>query len=157
MSGYEYEVSWQSSAAGNIKTTTNTSGSVSGLNNQGDYFFIVRAVNPGGKGDWSRQIWATLNPSQSGLLQVSPVTVTVNEGASTFFTVRLSHAPPIRYFCPCKPGAQATPTTCGRIFGHITIRHWCPAVGPPGRIRLERPRLCLEPGSPGVLHPPGGC
>lgn len=77
-----------------IKTTSGTSASITGLSAQGDYYFQVRTVNPVGKGDWSAEIRATLYPSLSGLLQVSPVTVDVNEGATASYTVRLSHAPP---------------------------------------------------------------
>ena len=103
VSGYEYEVARPCPPPGtgtcdftgdDIKATTSTSASISGLSAKGDYYFQVRAVNPVGKGDWSGDIRATLTPSQSGLLQVNPVTVTVNEGATASYTVRLSHAPP---------------------------------------------------------------
>ncbi len=102
ISGYEYEVArpcpppatGTCDFTGNdIKATTSTSVSITGLNAQGDYYFQVRAVNPVGKGDWSGDIRATLTPSLSGLLQVSPVTVNVDEGSSASYTVRLSHAP----------------------------------------------------------------
>jgi len=103
ISGYEYEVARPCPPPGtgtcdftgdDIKSTSGTSASITGLNAQGDYYFHVRAVNPVGKGNWSGDIRATLNPSQSGLLQVSPVTVNVNEGSMSSYTVRLSHAPP---------------------------------------------------------------
>ena len=103
VSGYEYVVARPCPPPGtgtcsftgdDIKATTSTSASISGLSAKGDYQFQVRAVNPVGKGDWTWDIRATLNPSQSGLLQVSPVTVNVNEGATASYTVRLSHAPP---------------------------------------------------------------
>ncbi len=103
VSGYEYEVArpcpppatGTCDFTGNdIKATSGTSASITGLSAQGDYYFQVRAVNPVGKGVWSRDIRATLYPSLSGLVQVSPVTVNVNEGAMASYTVRLSHAPP---------------------------------------------------------------
>ena len=103
VSGYEYEVARPCPPPGtgtcdftgdDIKATSGTSASITGLSAKGDYYFQVRAVNPVGKGNWSGDIRATLNPSQSGLLQVSPVTVNVNEGATASYTVRLSHAPP---------------------------------------------------------------
>ena len=102
VSGYEYEVArpcpppatGTCDFTGNdIKATASTSVSITGLNAKGDYYFRVRAVNPVGKGDWTGDIRATLQPSLSGLLQVSPVTVNANEGSSASYTVRLSHAP----------------------------------------------------------------
>ena len=102
VSGYEYEVArpcpppatGTCDFTGNdIKATASTSASITGLNAKGDYYFRVRAVNPVGKGDWTGDIRATLQPSLSGLLQVSPVTVNANEGSSASYTVRLSHAP----------------------------------------------------------------
>ena len=103
VSGYEYEVArpcpppatGTCDFTGNdIKATSGTSASITGLNAQGDYYFQVRAVNPVGKGDWSVDIRATLYPSLSGVVQVSPVTVNANEEATASYTVRLSHAPP---------------------------------------------------------------
>ena len=77
-----------------IKATASTSARISGLNTDGDYFFRVRAVNPVGKGEWSRDIQAALRPSTSGQVRVSPTTITVNEGATVTYTIRLSTAPP---------------------------------------------------------------
>ncbi len=103
VSGYEYEVARPCPPPGtgtcdftgdDIKATSGASVSITGLNAQGDYYFHVRAVNPVGRGDWSGDIRATLYPSLSGVVQVSPVTVNVNEGATASYTVRLSHAPP---------------------------------------------------------------
>ena len=103
VSGYEYEVAARCQydptvncgfTGDDIKATTGTSVRITGLNTEGAYYFQVRAVNPVGKGEWSQDVQADLYPSHSGLLQVSPTTVTVNEGAAASYTVRLSHAPP---------------------------------------------------------------
>ncbi len=77
-----------------IRATTGTSARITGINTDGDYFFQVRAVNPVGKGEWSRDIQATLRPSTGARIVVSPTTITGNEGSSMSYTVRLSHAPP---------------------------------------------------------------
>ena len=77
-----------------IRETTGTSARITGLSTDGDYFFQVRAVNIIGKGEWSRDIQATLRPSTSSQVQVSPTTITVNEGATVTYTIRLSTAPP---------------------------------------------------------------
>ena len=77
-----------------IRTTTGTSARISGLNIDGDYFFQVRAVNIVGKGEWARDIQSTLRPSTSGQVRVSPTTITINEGATVTYTIRLSTAPP---------------------------------------------------------------
>ena len=77
-----------------IRETTGTSARIAGLSTDGDYFFQVRAVNIIGKGEWSRDIQATLRPSTSSQVQVSPTTITVNEGATVTYTIRLSTAPP---------------------------------------------------------------
>ena len=104
LSGYEYQVArpCEDNLAANcgftgndIKATTSASVRISGLNTQGDYYFRARAVNPVGKGEWATEVHAELYPSISGLLQVSPPTVNVNEGSTGSFTVRLSHAPPL--------------------------------------------------------------
>ena len=90
-----------------IREATGTSARISGLSTDGDYYFQVRAVNVVGKGEWARDIQMALYPSSSGLLQVSPTTVTVNEGATGSYTVRLSHAiphPVTLYVQPKGPG-----------------------------------------------------
>ncbi len=103
VSGYEYEVAAPCEdnpssncgfGLGNEKATTNTSVRISNLNTDGDYYFRVRAVNPVGKGEWSTDIYATLRPSLSGQVRVSPTAITVDEGATVTYTVRLSTQPP---------------------------------------------------------------
>ena len=103
ISGYEYEVSHpcgDNPAPGcgftgdDIKATTSTSARISGLNIDGDHFLRVRAVNPVGKGAWAVELRATLKPSMNGQVRVSPTTITVDEGDTVRYTVRLSTAPP---------------------------------------------------------------
>jgi len=105
VSGYEYQVSRPCKddptfncgfAGADIGKTTSavTTARITDITVDGNYGFRVRAVNPVGKGQWSQNVHAQLYPSRIGVLQVSPTTVTVNEGASAFYTVRLSHAPP---------------------------------------------------------------
>ena len=77
-----------------IRETTGTSARITGLNTDGNYFFQVRAVNLVGKGEWARDINATLRPSTSAQVLVSPTNITVNEGATITYTIRLSTAPP---------------------------------------------------------------
>ena len=74
--------------------TTATSARISGLTTDGNYDFRVRAVNLVGKGEWAPVIYAILRPSTSAQVQVSPTTITVNEGATVTYTIRLSTAPP---------------------------------------------------------------
>ena len=74
--------------------TTGTSARISGLTSDGGYFFRVRAVNPIGEGEWSEEIDATLRPSMRGQVTVSPTTITVDEGETVTYTIRLSTAPP---------------------------------------------------------------
>ena len=103
VSGYEYEVAAPCKddpshncgfTGDDIKPTTSTSVRITGLNTEGTYYFQVRAVNPVGKGDWTRDVQAILRPSTSGQVQVNPTTITVNEGATITYTIRLSTAPP---------------------------------------------------------------
>ena len=77
-----------------ISTTTSTSARVTGLTTDGDYDFQVRAVNLVGKGEWVQGLHTTLRPSTSAQVRVSPTTITVNEGATVTYTIRLSTAPP---------------------------------------------------------------
>ena len=71
-----------------------TSARITGLNTDGDYYFRVRAVNPVGRGEWSRDAHAMLRPSTSGLVRVSPTTINVNEGDTIRYTISLGTAPP---------------------------------------------------------------
>ncbi len=77
-----------------IRTTAGTSARISGLSADGDYYFQVRAVNPVGKGEWTSDIQTALRPSKSGSVRASPTTITVDEGDTVSYTVRLSTAPP---------------------------------------------------------------
>ena len=79
---------------GDIRAITGTSVRISGLNTDGSYEFRVRAVNIVGKGEWSWTTNAILRPSTSAQVRVSPTTITVNEGATVSYTIRLSSAPP---------------------------------------------------------------
>ena len=104
LSGYEYEVASPCEddpttlcgfTGEDTASTTNTSARISGITTDGEYDFRVRAVNLVGKGEWSHNIWgATLRPSTGALVQVSPTTITVNEGATVTYTIKLSTAPP---------------------------------------------------------------
>ena len=103
VSGYEYETGFPCThdattncgfTGENISTTTGTSARISGLNVDGDYYFRVRAVNPVGKGEWTWDIQTSLRPSMNGSVRVSPTTITVDEGDTVSYTVRLSTAPP---------------------------------------------------------------
>ena len=77
-----------------IEETAGTSAKITGLSTDGDHDFRVRAVNPVGKGGWTRSIHAVLRPSTSAQVRVSPTTITVNEGATVTYTISLSTAPP---------------------------------------------------------------
>ena len=103
VSGYEYEVGLPCPddpavncglTGEDIRTTRGTSATITGLNIDGDYFFRARAVNPVGKGRWATDIQTTLRPTKSGSVRVSPTTITVDEGDTVTYTVRLSTAPP---------------------------------------------------------------
>ena len=89
VTGYEYQVMGPS-ASGEIRRTSGTSVSIGGLNAKGDYIFSVRAVNAVGGGPWE-QLYADIRPG--GQVSVSRTAVTVNEGGSASYTVRLSHQP----------------------------------------------------------------
>ena len=103
VSGYEYQVAApcednpeQSCGFGldSEKATTGASVRITGLNADGDYYFRVRAVNPVGRGEWASDIHALLRPLMSGQVRVSPTAITVDEGNTVSYTVRLSTAPP---------------------------------------------------------------
>ena len=47
-----------------------------------------------GEGEWTTEIFASLQPSLSGQVRVSPTDITVNEGETATYTVRLSTQPP---------------------------------------------------------------
>ena len=103
VSGYEYEVAAPCEdnpssncgfGVGSEKATTNTSVRISNLKLDGDYYFRVRAVNPVGKGEWTTELPSLLKPSLSGQVRVNPTTITVDEGDTVTYTVRLSTQPP---------------------------------------------------------------
>ena len=103
VTGYEYEAALPCEddptvncgfKGEDIQETTATSARISGLSTDGSYRFRVRAVNLIGKGEWLRDIPATLRPSAGGQVRVSPTTVTVNEGATATYTISLSTSPP---------------------------------------------------------------
>ncbi len=103
VTGYEYEAAVPCKNAPefncgftgeDIRETTGTSARITGLSTDGDYYFRVRAENLVGKGDWGTDIQATLRPSTNGQVRVSPTNITVNEGATVTYTIRLSTAPP---------------------------------------------------------------
>ena len=97
VSGYEYRVTYPGVDGSTQRvegTTSSTSARISGLTSDGSYLFRVRAVNPVGKGEWSSDILATLWPSLSGSVRVSPTTITVDEGDTVSYTIRLGTAPP---------------------------------------------------------------
>ena len=110
VSGYEYEVARpceddpdtpENESESNcrftgedITSTVGTSARISGITTDGDYYFQVRALNLVGTGDWATEIHATLRPSTGAQVQVSPTTITVDEGATVTYTIRLSTAPP---------------------------------------------------------------
>ncbi len=92
VTAYEYQVAGPG-GPGDIRKTTGRSVSVSGLNVPGDYSFSVRAVNAVVGGPWET-LTAYMNPSGSGSVTVTRTTLTVTEGGSASYTVRLSSAPP---------------------------------------------------------------
>ena len=103
VSGYEYEVAppCQDQPAVNcgftgndIKTATGSSARISGLSTGGAYYFRVRAVNPIGTGGWSQETRADLRPSMDGQVSVSPTTITMDEGDTAAYVVRLTTEPP---------------------------------------------------------------
>ena len=51
-------------------------------------------MNPVGKGEWTADPCAILRPSLSGSVRVNPTTITVDEGDTVSYTIRLSTAPP---------------------------------------------------------------
>ena len=101
VSGYEYLVNYRCSSSSDpncedtesLKEATGTSARISGLRAYGFYQFAVRAVNPVGKGAWG-YVEATLWPSSSAGVSVSRTDVTVNEGSTFTYTVRLATQPP---------------------------------------------------------------
>ena len=97
VSGYEYEAVYPAVDGPPQRiegTTTGTSARIGNLKMDGSYLFQVRAVNPVGKGQWASDIQASIRPSLNGSVRVSPTTITVDEGKTVSYTIRLSTAPP---------------------------------------------------------------
>ena len=146
VSGYEYEVARpceddpntaENESESNcgftgedIRETTNTSARISGLSIDGSYDFRVRAVNPVGRGGWTRSIYAILRPSTSAQVRVSPTTITVNEGATVTYTIRLGSAPPIRSRPSSNPRPTADTATLTMRLSDTTRACWRPPGGP---------------------------
>ncbi len=90
--GYQYK-----STGGWSTTTTVTGGSrtsvrVTGLTNGTKYTFrLFAAVSPGVQSSWSDQVKAT--PVATAGVRISPTSLTVEEGSSNTYTVKLNTAP----------------------------------------------------------------
>ena len=78
---------------GGIRNTRGTSATVSGLKTAGVYDFVVWAVNAVGAGEWAGPVQAVVNPEVRGRVVVTPASLTVNEGGSATYRVRLSTSP----------------------------------------------------------------
>ena len=70
-----------------------TSASIGGLNVAGTYDFMVRAINAVGAGEWSDPVQADIAPEARGKVVVTPSSLTVTEGGSATYRVKLSHEP----------------------------------------------------------------
>ncbi len=98
VTGYEYLYTGPCAANpadlcfSDVKSTGGTSASVSGLA-AGQYTFEVRAVNAVGAGEWAGPVWATVVPEVQGRVIVTPDRLTVTEGGSATYRVRLSTNP----------------------------------------------------------------
>lgn len=81
-----------------FKPATRVSGTratISGLNRNGIYNFMVRALSGAGASEWSHSIQTMLRPEepQSGRVTLSRSSLTVREGSSATYRVRLSSNP----------------------------------------------------------------
>ena len=99
VTGYEYRYDGPcatdpaSICPGDIKSTNATSATVTGLKMAGEYYFTVRAVNAVGAGDWTDPVWATITPQTRGKVVVTPTSLTLTEGGSATYRVKLSTNP----------------------------------------------------------------
>ena len=99
VTGYEYRYAGpcanapQDVCEGETRTTRGTSATVSGLKTAGSYDFHVRAVNALGAGEWAGPVRAVVNPEARGRIIVTPASLTVNEGGSATYRVKLSTSP----------------------------------------------------------------
>ena len=98
VSGYEYRYIGPCAAdpddacSSEIKTTGGTSVTVSGLA-AGEYSFEARAVNAMGAGEWAGPVYAVINPEARGRVIVTPASLTLTEGGSATYRVKLSSNP----------------------------------------------------------------
>ena len=98
VTGYEYQYVGPCAANpadlcfSGLRSAGGTSASVSGLI-AGEYTFEVRAVNAVGAGEWSDTVWATVVPESRGRVIVTPDSLTLTEGGSASYRVKLSHEP----------------------------------------------------------------
>ena len=89
VTGYEYQVTGRD-GADEVRETTGRSASIGGLSAGQHYEFGVRAVNAVGGGPWEN---LTAYVGGSGSVSVSSTSLTVTEGGSASYTVRLSRTP----------------------------------------------------------------
>ena len=76
------------------RRVSGTAVTVSGLNVAGTYDFRVRAVNAVGAGEWADPVQADIAPPPAqGKVVVSPASLTLTEGGSATYRVRLSSNP----------------------------------------------------------------
>ena len=100
VTGYEYRY-WGPCAAdpddlcqSESRRVSGTAATVSGLNVAGTYDFRVRAVNAVGAGEWADPVQAVIAPPPArGEVVVSPASLTLTEGGSATYRVRLSSNP----------------------------------------------------------------
>ncbi len=99
VTGYEYQYTGPCAAdptdicLGDVSSTSGTSATVSGLNTPGIYDVQVRAVNAVGAGEWSDRVYVNVAPEARGKVIVTPASLTVNEGGSVIYRVKLSSNP----------------------------------------------------------------
>ena len=78
---------------GETRTTGGASATIGGLKTAGTYDFLVRAVNAVGAGEWAGPVRAAVQPEARGRVTVAPASLTVNEGGSATYRVKLSTSP----------------------------------------------------------------
>ena len=110
ITGYEYQVFGPCLNPGPDETadycqvvpptrTSSTSRTISGLNVLGTYWFQVRALNAVGAGSWDTPgVVAEVDPQSRGRIVLSPSNLTVTEGGTATYRVKLSSNPtyPVR-------------------------------------------------------------
>ena len=103
--------------------TTDSSATISDLSVDGRYLLRVRAINGVGAGQWTSAIRPTLRPSTSARVLVSPTTITVDEGATATYTIRLASDPLHDYT------VWTSPETDG-IYSDVDLNEGWVQVGP---------------------------